>query len=192
MQFGASSGKSQRYERDLQQVYDSLYRAALRMTRDETQAVDLVQEATIRGFEAYDRFDGKNFKGWMLTILTNLYINKYRSRQRGPQFRSTDDEFAQELVGDEREAPDYQVFDDLLGDEVEAALAKVPDNFREAVILSDIEGLSYDEIAESLKIPIGTVRSRLARGRRLLREQLRNYALREGFIKKGDITTEEN
>src|SRR5205085_11466686 len=119
---------------------------------------------------------------------TNLYINKYRQRQRGPQFGSLDEDNAIEPVSEEGEAPDRALFDGLVGAEVEEALVKVPDDFRLAVILSDVEGLSYQEIADATGVPIGTVRSRLARGRAMLRRQLEDYALKEGYIKQG--TTE--
>jgi len=123
----------------------------------------------------------------MLRIVTNLYINRYRQRQRGPQFGSLEDEGAIEPVSADTEIPDRVLFDNVVGAEVEEALNKVPEDFRMAVILSDIEGLSYQEIADITDVPIGTVRSRLARGRSMLRRALETYALKEGYLKKDAV-----
>ena len=173
------------FERQAEKVFPSVFGTALRLTRSREEAEDLAQEAIVRAYEAFDRFDGSNFKAWMLRIVTNLYINRYRQRQRGPQMASLEDEGAIEPVATEGEEPDKLLFDNLVGAEVEEALAKVPEDFRLAVILSDVEGLSYQEIADATGVPIGTVRSRIARGRAALRRQLEDYARREGFIKAG-------
>ena len=180
----AKRTQRERFEREAERVFPSIFGAALRLTRSREEAEDLSQEAIVRAYEAFDRFDGTNFKAWMLRIITNLYINRYRQRQRGPQLGSLDDENAYEPVSDEGEAPDRLLFDGLVGAEIEEALAKVPDDFRLAVILSDIEGLSYQEIADATEVPIGTVRSRLARGRAILRRELGGFAKREGYIGK--------
>lgn len=166
-------------------VFPSLYGTALRLTRSPEDASDLSQEALVRAYEAFDRFDGRNFKAWMLRILTNLYINRYRKIQRTGTSSSLDEEEAAEPAAPATEAPDRQVFDAMLGAEVEEALAKVPEVFRMAVILSDIEGMSYDEVAEATDVPVGTVRSRLARGRAILRRELDRFAREEGYIKDG-------
>jgi RNA polymerase sigma-70 factor (ECF subfamily) len=150
------------------------------------EAEDLAQEAIVRAYEAYDRFDGTNFKAWILRITTNLYINKYRSRQRGPMMASLEDENVAEPMSTEAQIPDRQLFDGMVGAEVEKALKSVPDEFRLAVILSDVEEMSYQEIADATGVPIGTVRSRIARGRAMLRRSLESYALKEGFIKEGE------
>ncbi|MCW5937704.1 MAG: sigma-70 family RNA polymerase sigma factor [Fimbriimonadaceae bacterium] len=165
-------------------VFPSVYGTALRLTRDPEDASDLAQEAIVRAYEAFDRFDGRNFKAWLLRILTNLYINRYRKRQREGTGSSLDEETSAEPVTPAEEAPDRQVFDQLLGAEVEEALAKVPDVFRTAVILSDLEGLSYEEIAEATEVPVGTVRSRIARGRAILRKELERFALEQGYLRK--------
>jgi RNA polymerase sigma-70 factor (ECF subfamily) len=157
------------------------------LTRSREEAEDLSQEAIVRAYEAFDRFDGSNFKAWILRIVTNLYINRYRQRQRNPQLGSLDEDSVSEPAADEQETPDRIIFDELLGQEVESALAKVPADFRIAVVLSDIEGLSYQEIADATDVPIGTVRSRLARGRAMLRRMLRGYAEKEGLVKGGDF-----
>lgn len=184
MRFGRRDRRDA-FERQAEKVFPSVFGTALRLTRNREEAEDLAQEAIVRAYEAFERFDGSNFKAWMLRIVTNLYINKYRQRQRGPQLGSLEDESTVEPVSDETEVPDRLLFDEALGAEVEEALAKVPEDFRAAVILSDIEGLSYQEIADATAVPIGTVRSRLARGRAMLRKELLAYAVREGFIKQG-------
>ena len=173
------------FERQAEKVFPSVFGTALRLTRSREEAEDLAQEAIVRAYEAFDRFDGSNFKAWMLRIVTNLYINKYRSRQRGPQLNSLDEEAAVEPVAAVGEIPDRILFDNAVGAEVEEALGKVPADFRMAVILSDIEGMSYQEIADATGVPIGTVRSRLARGRAMLRRFLQDFAMKEGFIRQG-------
>ncbi len=175
------------FEKQAEQVFPSVFGTALRLTRSREEAEDLAQEAIVRAYEAFDRFDGANFKAWVLRIVTNLYINRYRQRQRGPQFASIDEENMAEPAAGEEDVPGQILFDELLSGEVEAALAKVPDDFRIAVILSDIEGMSYQEIADATNVPIGTVRSRLARGRALLRKMLTEYAVREGFVRSTEI-----
>jgi RNA polymerase sigma-70 factor, ECF subfamily len=177
--------KREAFERQTERLFPSVFGTALRLTRSREDAEDLAQEAIVRAYDAYDRFDGTNFKAWILRIVTNLYINKYRQRQRGPQMGSLDEEGALEPVSADNELPDRLLFDNALGTEVEQALEAVPVDFRTAVILSDIEGLSYQEIAEATDVPIGTVRSRLARGRSMMRKILEDYATREGYLKQG-------
>ena len=179
--------KRDAFERQAERVFPSVYGTALRLTRSREEAEDLAQEAIVRAYDAFDRFDGTNFKAWILRIVTNLYINKYRARQRGPHLGSLDDEGAMEPMSAETELPDRLLFDPALGAEIEEALAAVPLDFRTAVILSDIEGLSYQEIADAVDVPIGTVRSRLARGRAMMRKALEGYARREGYLKEGTI-----
>lgn len=184
MRFGRRD-KRDAFERQAERVFPSVLGTALRLTRSREEAEDLAQEAIVRAYDAFDRFDGTNFKAWMLRIVTNLYINKYRQRQRGPQLGSLDDEGAVEPVASEFEIPDRLLFDEAVGSEVEQALLQVPEDFRVAVILSDLEGMSYQEIADATSVPIGTVRSRIARGRAILRRQLEDYARREGYLKNG-------
>lgn len=173
------------FERQAEKVFPSILGTALRLTRSREEAEDLAMEAMVRAYEAFERFDGTNFKAWMLRIVTNLYINRYRQRQRGPQMGSLDDEGVMEPVGHEEEIPDRILFDNMVGGEVERALAQVPEDFRTAVILSDIEEMSYQEIADATNVPIGTVRSRIARGRSILRRLLTEFAMKEGIIKQG-------
>lgn len=184
MLFGRRNSR-EAFERQAEKVFPSVFGTALRLTRSREDAEDLAQEAIVRAYDAYDRFDGTNFKAWILRIVTNLYINRYRQRQRGPAFTSIEEDGVLEPVADPNEEPDRLVFDELVGEEVERALANVPDDFRLAVLLSDVEGMSYQEIADIMEVPIGTVRSRLARGRAILRRHLMEYATREGYIKQG-------
>lgn len=184
MLFGKRSNRDA-FEKQAERVFPSVFGTALRLTRSREEAEDLAQEAIVRAYEAWDRFDGNNFKAWMLRIVTNLYINRYRQRQRGPQVASLEEDGVYEPVADDAEEPDRAVFDELLGAEIESALAKLPDDFRITVVLSDIEGMSYQEIADATDVPIGTVRSRLARGRSMLRRMLTEYARREGYLKEG-------
>ncbi len=183
MLFRKGNPNRDRFEKMAEQVFPSLYGTALRLTREREDANDLAQEAIIRAYEAFDRFDGRNFKAWILRILTNLYINRYRQRQREAPTGSLDEENAAEPVANEGTTPDRQLFDGLVGAEIEQALLKVPADFRLAVILSDIEGMSYDEIAQVTEVPLGTVRSRLARGRAILRRELESFARTEGYLK---------
>jgi len=182
MLFGRRNSR-EAFERHAEQVFPSVFGTALRLTRSREEAEDLAQEAIVRAYEAFDRFDGTNFKAWILRIVTNLYINRYRQRQRSPQLSSLDDEGVMEPVASDDAIPDRLLFNESLGAEVEAALKKIPDDFRLTVMLSDIEGLSYQEVADITQVPIGTVRSRLARGRALLRSQLLEFAVREGYLK---------
>lgn len=192
MLFRRGNPQRERFERLAESCFSSVYGTALRLTRDSEDAQDLTQEALVRAFEAFDRFDGRNFKAWILRILTNLYINRYRRQQRIGGVGSLDDENSAEPAAPVEEAPDRQIFDHLLGSEVEAALAQVPEVFRLSVVLSDLEGLSYDEIAEITEVPVGTVRSRIARGRAILRRELLAYAQQEGYIKpQGTIDDED-
>lgn len=192
MLFRRGNPQRERFERLAESCFSSVYGTALRLTRDAEDAQDLTQEALVRAFEAFDRFDGRNFKAWILRILTNLYINRYRRQQRVGGISSLDDENSAEPAAPVEEAPDRQIFDGLLGAEVEAALAQVPEVFRISVVLSDLEGLSYDEISEITEVPVGTVRSRIARGRAILRRELLTYAQQEGYIKLAGTMNDED
>jgi len=183
MLFRRGDQNRDRFERMAEQVFPSVFGTALRLTRDREDAQDLAQEAIIRAYEAFDRFDGRNFKAWILRILTNLYINRYRQRQRSGSQASLDDENVAEPVANLEDVPDRQILDNMVGGEVERALAKVPTDFRIAVVLSDIEEMTYEEIAEATQVPIGTVRSRIARGRAILRRELERYAREQGYLK---------
>ena len=163
----------------------SLYSAALRMTRNAADAEDLVQETYLKAYRAYDRFEaGTNLKAWMYRILTNTYINSYRKKQRRPDETELDDVedlYLYRRVGGlegsilGRSAEDELM--DLFGEaEVKDALESLPDHYRLPVLLADVEGFAYKEIAEILDIPIGTVMSRLHRGRKQLQKLLFDFA----------------
>ncbi len=171
---------------------DALYGTALRMTRHPHDAEDLMQDVYLRAYRFFDRFEeGTNFKAWIFKILTNTFINRYRRKTREPQ--QTDFEkvefFYTEAVkerDDKYEAGyDEKQYADLFGDEVSFALGRLSYDFRTVVILCDIEGFSYKEIAQITDTPMGTVMSRLSRARQQLQNYLREYAQREGIVKKG-------
>lgn len=164
---------------------DSLYNAALRITRNDADAQDLVQETFIKAYRAFSSFKQEgNCKSWLFKILINTFINKYRKEKREPASEGVNFEKISPFHPSLRESrsPERVVFDELLSDDVEEALRNIPDEFRLAVWLSDMERLSYQEIAKILDCPIGTVRSRISRGRNMLREMLYEYAKKMGFI----------
>lgn len=165
-----------------------LYNYAYRMTGNEEDAKDLVQETYLKAFRFWDQYEpGTNIRAWLFKIMKNSYINKYRKATKEPGKVDYDEvQNFYETVRDESfESSDLQehIFENIFEDEIIEALGKLPDEFRTVVILADIEGLSYEEIADFLDIPIGTVRSRLHRGRKMLRKQLYEFAKRKGYIK---------
>ena len=173
------------FEREALVHLDALYRVALRLTGNAADAEDLVQETMLRAYRSWDRYTpGTNAKGWLLTILRHLFINEYRRRSRHPETVDVDtiEPFAlfQEV---QEEDPQGAFFDKIVDDEVLRAVDQLPEAFREAVTLSDVEGLSYEEVAKVLDVPVGTVKSRLYRGRRLLQAKLYEYAVSMGYIK---------
>ncbi|MGI9052211.1 MAG: sigma-70 family RNA polymerase sigma factor [Ilumatobacteraceae bacterium] len=167
-----------------------LYSAALRMTRNQADAEDLVQEAYLRAYRGFGGFtEGTNLRAWLFRILTNAYINIYRARQRRPvesDLADIEDLYLYKRLGTldtllaSRSAED-QLFDLLTADEVKQALEDLPENFRLPVLLADVDGFSYKEIAEMLDIPIGTVMSRLHRGRKAMQRSLFDYAHARGL-----------
>ena len=170
---------------DAMPLMASLYSAALRMTRNPSDAEDLVQETYLKAFRAYERFEaGTNLKAWMYRILTNTYINSYRKKQRRPDetdLGDVEDLYLYRRVGGlegsilGRSAEDELM--DLFGEaEVKEALEALPEHYRLPVLLADVEGFAYKEIAEILDIPIGTVMSRLHRGRKQLQKRLYDFA----------------
>lgn len=179
-----------RFERDALQYVDQLYSAAMRMTRNPQDAEDLVQEAYTKAYSAFHQYKpGTNLKAWLYRILTNTYINIYRKRQRQPQQANTDTvedwQMAQaaEHTSSGLRSAESEALDHLPDNDVKHALQQIPEEFRLAVYFADVEGFAYKEIAEILNIPIGTVMSRLHRGRKLLRGLLSDYARERGFNK---------
>ena len=168
---------------------DGLYAAALRLTKNPGDAEDLVQDAVLRAFRFFDKFErGTNLKAWLFKILTNTFINKYR---RSVKERTLVDGAEREAVKERvvsRDATDYAAnpeqffFDRLLSDDVVRAVDALPIDFRLVVILADLQEFSYKEIADVLDVPVGTVMSRLFRGRRLLQKALASYAVASGVL----------
>jgi RNA polymerase sigma-70 factor (ECF subfamily) len=176
---------------------DSLYSAALRMTRNPADAEDLVQETYLRAYRGFGGFqEGTNLKAWLYRILTNTYINAYRAKQRRPEESDLDDVedlyLYHRLGGLEAARAGRSAEDELMDafseHEVKAAVEDLPENFRLVVLLADIEGFAYKEIAEILDIPIGTVMSRLHRGRKALQKALWEYARTHGLADDPDPT----
>jgi RNA polymerase sigma-70 factor (ECF subfamily) len=169
----------------------SLYSAALRMTRSPSDAEDLVQETYLKAYRAFGSFkEGTNLKAWLYRILTNTFINSYRARKRRPEQTDIDDVEdlylyrrlgGLEAVSAGRSAEE-EVLEHFTEGEVKAAVEALPEQFRMAVLLADVEGFSYKEIAEILDIPIGTVMSRLHRGRKALQKTLHDFGMQRGLV----------
>ena len=169
---------------------DVLYNFALRTTGNEDDARDLLQETYLKAYRFWDKYEkGTNIRAWLFRIMKNSYINRYRKETKEPDKVDYEDieNFYNTIRAESTDPNDLQekLYGNLLGDEVTKALQSLPDDFRTVVILCDIEGLTYEEIAEFVDCPIGTVRSRLHRGRKLLQAKLLDYAKQQGMI-KGD------
>ena len=176
------------FERDAMEFAPQLYSAALRMTRNPADAEDIVQETYLKAYRAYDTFEaGTNLKAWLYRILTNTYINKYRKQQRRPsevELGELQDLYLFKRLGEPSgasESAEQAVLDEIVDLDVKQALESLPDHFRMPVLLADVEGFSYKEIAEILDIPIGTVMSRLHRGRKALQKKLWSVAEQRGL-----------
>jgi RNA polymerase sigma-70 factor, ECF subfamily len=179
----------ERFERDVLPLLPSLYGAALRLTRNPTDAEDLVQDTYLRAYRGFSGFtEGTNLKAWLYRILTNGFINTYRKKQREPQIVEGPDDIDEWYLYDRlggrsvEESAEEEVLDRIPDAEVKAALESLPENFRIPVLLADVEGFSYKEIAEIMDTPIGTVMSRLHRGRKALEKALWDTAKERGLV----------
>lgn len=186
------------FEKEVMPHIHTLFGAALRLTRSNCEAEDLVQETCLKAFRSFAQFEvGTNCKAWLFRILTNTFINKYRRKIKEKEILDTEFRGANNNTSDGFEhfgkghTPESDLADRFLSDEVLQALERVPIDFRLVVVLSDIYGYSYKEIAKKVEIPIGTVMSRLFRGRRLLQEQLHDYAVKEGVVKLSVATARQ-
>ena len=172
---------------------DSLYNTAYRMTRSAEDAEDLVQETYFKAYKYYDKFEeGTNLKAWLFKILKNTFINNYRKKKLEPRsvdFAEIEDSFERIVRRDntvEPADPEAEYFHGVLDDDVKRALESLPYDYRMVVVLADLEDFSYKEIAEILDCPVGTVMSRLYRGRKLLEKALLRYARQHGYIRGGE------
>ncbi len=177
------------FEREALPHMDALYNFALRITGDSDDADDLVQETFLKAFWFFDKFEkGTNCKAWLFRIMKNTYINTYRKQTREPEKVDYDDV---ENYFENIKSPaagsahlEKEIYENLLDDELSAAISSLPEDFRTVIILCDIEGFGYEEIADFVDCPVGTVRSRLHRARKMLFTKLHKYASEKGYISK--------
>ncbi len=181
--------KRKAFESEALPHMDALYRTALRMTKNQNDAEDLVQEALVKAYRFWDKFEpGSNCRAWLFKIMTNIFINQYRSKARSPMAVNVDDIddnflYGQLAIVGSDNNPEKQMFAKIFDDDVKKAIESLPDDFRLVVVLSFLEGFSYQEIAEIADLQLGTVKSRLHRGRKLLQKVLFDYAIKNGYVK---------
>jgi RNA polymerase sigma-70 factor (ECF subfamily) len=191
----SAEDRNLRFERDALVFMDPLYAAALRYTKNPEDARDLVQDTYLKAFNSFHQFEeGTNLRAWLYRVLTTTFINSYRKNQRRPQLAAGELEdwqiaAAQTHTSDLGKSAETEALENLPDSDIKRALHEIPEEFRMAVYLADVEGFSYKEIAEIVNVPAGTVMSRLHRGRKLLREKLTDYAKKLGYStepKKGE------
>jgi len=184
--------KRAEFERQALVHTDALFGAAYRLTRNPRDAEDLVQDSLLRAYRFWDSFEqDSNCKAWLLRIVTNTFINEYQRKKRSREVldAATAEQDATDGVlvhaeSTERQSPERTLLDRSVSDDVQRALDALPDDFRTAVVLCDVQGLSYKEIAEIMQTPVGTVMSRLFRGRKLLAAALREFAMSQGYVRE--------
>jgi RNA polymerase sigma-70 factor (ECF subfamily) len=184
----SASERRDRFEAVTTPFMAVVYRAALRWTRQPAEAGDLLQETYLRAYRTFDSFAaGTNAKAWLLTIAYSIFVNRYRKQQREPHAVSINDlgEWHEAFAAPSSERPDAQFGKERMAAEIDQALETLPEPFRSAVLLVDVDELSYEEAATSLGCPVGTLRSRLHRARKLLLAALTGYARRAGYLKGG-------
>ena len=195
----ATKERRSEFERQALVHTDSLYGAAYRLTRNARDAEDLVQDSLLRAFRFWDSFEqDSNCKAWLLRIVTNTFINEYQRKKRSREVLdaataeqdATDGVLVQASASD-RQSPEKALLERSVSDDVQRALDNLPDDFRTAVVLCDVQGLSYKEIADIMETPVGTVMSRLFRGRKLLAASLREFALAEGYVREAPTKNTE-
>lgn len=179
------SRKRQEFEDEALEHLEVLYGQGRRLTGgDEARAEDLVQKTMLKAWRSWDTYDvGTNCKAWLMTILRNTFINEFRKKKSRPEPVDYDDVEKRPVWSQlKEEDPEGESFDSIVDDEVVRAIERLPDEFRIAVVLSDVQGMSYEEIAEQLEVPLGTVKSRLYRARQRLQRQLYEYARSMGYL----------
>lgn len=178
--------KQEDFEEEIIPHLDALYNFALRLTSDPNDAEDLVQDTIVKAYRFFSSYEkGTNAKAWLFRILKNSYINNYRKKSKQPNQVDYDEvaTFYETIRAERTDTSDLEdrMFRDLIDDDISNALEELPEDFRTVVLLCDVEGFTYEEIANMLDVPIGTIRSRLHRGRNLLKAQLMEYAQKRGY-----------
>lgn len=188
----ASHSQGWNFEAAAMPFVDSLYNTAFRMTRNSEDAQDLVQETYLKAYRHYDKFEeGTNFKAWLFKILKNSFINNYRKKQSRPphsDFAEIEDALESRVSEDVTrriKSPEQELLENVLDEDVQRALDELPYDYRMEILLADLEGFTYKEISEILEVPLGTVMSRLYRGRKFLESAMLEYAREHGYLREG-------